>query len=97
MTTLVPVLLAGGVGTRLWPVSREIYPKQLLDLTGDGSLLQQAARRALEAAPAEHVVTVTTEGQYFPVLDQLSDVADALGRHIIAEPRAPPAITREKA
>ncbi len=86
MTTLVPVILAGGVGTRLWPVSREIYPKQLLNLTGDGSLLQQAARRALGCAPAERVVTVTTESQYFPVLDQLGDVADGLGRHIIAEP-----------
>ena len=78
MTTLVPVLLAGGVGSRLWPISREIYPKQLLDLTGEGSLLQQAAGRALALAPAEAVVTVTTESQYFLVLDQLRDVAGAL-------------------
>ncbi len=40
MTTLVPVLLAGGVGSRLWPTSREAYPKQLLSLAGDESLLQ---------------------------------------------------------
>ena len=86
MTTLVPVLLAGGVGSRLWPISREIYPKQLLDLTGEGSLLQQAAGRALALAPAEAVVTVTTESQYFLVLDQLRDVAGALDRHVVAEP-----------
>ncbi|MFQ5784335.1 MAG: mannose-1-phosphate guanylyltransferase/mannose-6-phosphate isomerase [Alphaproteobacteria bacterium] len=86
MATLVPVLLAGGVGSRLWPTSREIYPKQLLDLTGDGSLLQQAARRALAATPAGQVVTVTTEGQYFLVLDQLRDVDEGLCRHVIAEP-----------
>ena len=86
MTTLVPVLLAGGVGSRLWPTSREIYPKQLLDLTGEETLLQQAARRALAVAPPERVVTVTTEAHYFAVLDQLGDVDDGLGRHIIAEP-----------
>jgi mannose-1-phosphate guanylyltransferase/mannose-6-phosphate isomerase len=86
MTTLVPVLLAGGVGTRLWPTSREIYPKQLLDLTGEGSLLELAARRALAVAPAGQIVTVTTEAQYFPVLDQLGDVDAGLADHVIAEP-----------
>ncbi len=86
MATLVPVLLAGGVGSRLWPISREIYPKQLLDLTGGGSLLQQAAERALALAAAEQIITVTTESQYFLVLDQLRDVAEALDRHMVAEP-----------
>ena len=86
MTTLIPVLLAGGAGTRLWPTSREVYPKQLLELAGDESLLQQAARRALTAAPADRVVTITTEVHYFAVLDQLGEVAGELGRHVIAEP-----------
>ena len=86
MTTLVPVLLAGGVGARLWPASREIYPKQLLNLAGDESLLQQAARRAMALSPPEQVMTVTTETHYFAVLDQLGDIAGDLGRHIIAEP-----------
>ena len=86
MTTLVPVLLAGGVGTRLWPTSREAYPKQLLNFTGEESLLQQAARRALTASPADQVVTVTTESHYFAVLDQLGEVSEGLGRHVIAEP-----------
>ena len=65
-----PVLLAGGLGTRLWPLSREIYPKQLMNLSGDGSFLQQAARRAVKIAPAEQVITVTTEALYRPIRDQ---------------------------
>ena len=86
MTTLVSVLLAGGVGTRLWPTSREVYPKQLLNLAGEETLLQQAARRALTASAPWHVMTVTTETHYFAVHDQLGDIAADLGRHIIAEP-----------
>ena len=40
-----PVILAGGSGTRLWPMSREQYPKQLIELLGDESLLQSTAHR----------------------------------------------------
>ena len=40
-----PVLLAGGVGSRLWPVSRELFPKQLVNLTGDDSLIQDTIKR----------------------------------------------------
>ncbi len=45
MTTIQPVILAGGTGSRLWPLSREIYPKQLLCLTGNASLLQTTLLR----------------------------------------------------
>lgn len=86
MAQFIPVILAGGVGSRLWPTSREFYPKQLLNLTGDDSLLQQAARRALVMESPEQVVTVTTESHYFSVLDQLDEVAPGLGQHVIAEP-----------
>jgi mannose-1-phosphate guanylyltransferase/mannose-6-phosphate isomerase len=44
-SVLLPVILSGGSGTRLWPLSRETYPKQLHALTGDASMLQQTARR----------------------------------------------------
>ena len=42
---ITPVILSGGAGTRLWPLSRELYPKQLLPLTGARTLLQQTAQR----------------------------------------------------
>ncbi|WP_416187300.1 sugar phosphate nucleotidyltransferase, partial [Hydrocarboniphaga sp.] len=43
--TIVPVLMAGGSGTRLWPLSREQYPKQFLKLLNERSLLQNTALR----------------------------------------------------
>jgi mannose-1-phosphate guanylyltransferase/mannose-6-phosphate isomerase len=45
MTTILPVILSGGSGTRLWPASRSMYPKQLLPLTGDNTMLQDTALR----------------------------------------------------
>ena len=45
-----PVIIAGGSGTRLWPLSRAMYPKQFLVLQGDHSLFQQAARRLASLA-----------------------------------------------
>ena len=39
--TIVPVILSGGSGTRLWPLSRELYPKQFLPLIGERSMLQE--------------------------------------------------------
>ncbi len=42
---LIPVILSGGAGTRLWPLSRELYPKQLLALLGPRTMLQQTALR----------------------------------------------------
>ena len=50
--TLVPTILAGGSGTRLWPVSRAAFPKHLVELFGEELLLQTTARRALDVAPA---------------------------------------------
>ncbi len=85
-TTIVSALLAGGLGTRLWPLSREIYPKQLMALVGEESLLQEAARRALLVSAPEHVLTVTTEAHFLPVRDQLGDVAPALAGNLLLEP-----------
>ncbi|HEX2584510.1 MAG TPA: sugar phosphate nucleotidyltransferase, partial [Steroidobacteraceae bacterium] len=42
---LIPVVLSGGSGTRLWPLSRELYPKQLLPLVGQGTMLQETLSR----------------------------------------------------
>ena len=45
MTQILPVVLSGGSGTRLWPLSREKYPKQLLPLVGEQSMLQATVAR----------------------------------------------------
>jgi mannose-1-phosphate guanylyltransferase/mannose-6-phosphate isomerase len=45
MIHITPVILCGGSGTRLWPLSRAGFPKQFLSLTGNESLFQQAAQR----------------------------------------------------
>ena len=83
---LVPVLLAGGSGTRLWPVSRVAFPKHLVELVGEESLLQATARRVLRAAPAEHVVTIAAAGQAVLVRRQLAEIDGALLRHLLLEP-----------
>lgn len=83
---LVPVLLAGGSGTRLWPVSRAAFPKHLVELVGSESLLQTTARRVLRAAPAERVVTVAAAGQAVLVRRQLAEIDGALLRHLLLEP-----------
>jgi mannose-1-phosphate guanylyltransferase/mannose-6-phosphate isomerase len=88
--TIVPVILCGGSGTRLWPASREHHPKQFLKLIGDFSLLQETARRALRitGVAASNLVTVTLDRLKNEVCEQMRSVhADASG-HIICEPHA---------
>ena len=68
-----PVILSGGSGTRLWPLSREKYPKQLLALVGDESLLQATVRRVqyLEQAQVAAPMVVCSEEYRFVVAEQL--------------------------
>src|SRR5437660_6760623 len=65
-----PVILCGGSGTRLWPLSRELYPKQLLTLTGTHTMLQETLLR-LEGLPASPPVVVCNEAHRFLVAEQL--------------------------
>ncbi len=67
---LIPVILSGGAGTRLWPLSRELYPKQLLALTGERTMIQQTAMR-LEGLGAGAPVVVCNEAHRFLVAEQL--------------------------
>jgi mannose-1-phosphate guanylyltransferase/mannose-6-phosphate isomerase len=67
---LIPVILSGGAGTRLWPLSRELYPKQLLALTGERTMIQQTALR-LEGLAAGAPVVVCNEAHRFLVAEQL--------------------------
>ncbi len=73
---LVPVILCGGSGTRLWPLSRALYPKQLLALVGSRSLLQDTlARLGLLAGPVQAPVVVCNEAHRFLVAGQLREMA----------------------
>ena len=67
---LVPVVLSGGSGTRLWPVSREKHPKQLQPLLGDESLLQSTLRR-LEGLPLGAPIIVSNQEYRFITAEQL--------------------------
>jgi mannose-1-phosphate guanylyltransferase/mannose-6-phosphate isomerase len=67
---LVPVILSGGAGTRLWPVSRSAYPKPFMRM-GDGeSLLKKTLDRALRIADGGQVLTVTARDYYFLTRDE---------------------------
>src|SRR3989440_10570041 len=68
-----PVILSGGAGPRLWPLSRELYPKQLLALTGAHTLLQQTVLR-LEGLGAAAPVIVCNEAHRFLVAEQLREL-----------------------
>ncbi|MDN5863407.1 MAG: mannose-1-phosphate guanylyltransferase/mannose-6-phosphate isomerase, partial [Salinisphaera sp.] len=66
---LVPVVLAGGSGTRLWPASRAARPKQFLPLVGQGSLLEQTLRRAAAVAPDGRPLIVGQERHRFLIAE----------------------------
>lgn len=80
------VILAGGSGTRLWPLSRALFPKQLLALNGELTLLQQTVARALELLPPERIHIITNEEHIFEVRSQVKELAEQLDTQVVAEP-----------
>ena len=81
---LLPVILAGGAGTRLWPRSRELYPKQFLRLVGSDTLLQQTLSR-LGGLDHEPPIIVCNDEHRFIVAEQCRDGAFGIGA-IVLEP-----------
>jgi mannose-1-phosphate guanylyltransferase/mannose-6-phosphate isomerase len=71
---LVPVILSGGSGTRLWPLSRELLPKQLLALTGERTMLQETAARFAGLSAATGPIVVCNEAHRFLVAEQLREM-----------------------
>ncbi|MDB5773390.1 MAG: mannose-phosphate guanylyltransferase/mannose-6-phosphate isomerase [Burkholderia sp.] len=82
---VVPVVLCGGSGTRLWPLSREAYPKQFLRLLGDDSLLQQTMRRLNAIEGAGPPLLVCNESSRFIAAEQLRAIGIEDAR-ILLEP-----------
>src|ERR1700728_3250127 len=71
MSKVIPVILSGGAGTRLWPLSREMYPKQLLALTGKQTMLQDTATRLAGISGARPPIVVCNEAHRFTVAEQI--------------------------
>ena len=80
------IIMAGGSGTRLWPLSRQHYPKQFLKLNGGYSLLQQSVLRALKILPPEDIVVVTNKDYKFHVKADLDAITQGASKNIILEP-----------
>jgi len=85
---IIPVILCGGSGSRLWPVSRQQLPKQFLPLVSERTLLQDTALRAQEATggagPASPPLVICNEAHRFLVKDQLDEIG--VSARIVLEP-----------
>jgi mannose-1-phosphate guanylyltransferase/mannose-6-phosphate isomerase len=77
MSELIPVLLSGGSGTRLWPLSRETHPKQFQPLVGEHSLLQATWKRIADLPESGAPIVVANEDHRFMVAEQLRQVGIA--------------------
>lgn len=82
MHTIQPVILSGGSGTRLWPMSRQSLPKQLLPLTGEKSLLQQTALRVSNLLPP---IIIANEEHRFVVAQQMQEIGVS-PKQLVLEP-----------
>ncbi|WP_345813076.1 mannose-1-phosphate guanylyltransferase/mannose-6-phosphate isomerase [Paraburkholderia sp. PREW-6R] len=72
--SLIPIILCGGAGSRLWPVSRELHPKPFIRLADGESLLQKAFLRAVTLPGVEQVLTVTNRELFFKTEDEFREV-----------------------
>jgi len=87
MAKVFPVILSGGSGTRLWPLSRSMRPKQFINLVGEGSLFQQTLERLKKVDNTQDPVVVCNEEHRFMVAEQMLEM-DVKHNAIILEPAA---------
>src|SRR6201991_966798 len=71
---MIPLIMCGGAGTRLWPASREVHPKQFLPLFGPRSMFQDTLSRVSDAALFERPIVITNTAYRFMVLEQLAEI-----------------------
>jgi len=81
---IVPLVMSGGAGTRLWPASREVRPKQFLPLFGTRSTFQDTMLRVSDAALFERPIVITNAAYRFMVLEQLNEIG--IEADILLEP-----------
>lgn len=81
-----PILLAGGSGTRLWPVSRELYPKQLVKFIGEDSLVQATIKRLAPVLDFDNVRIVCGSEHYHEIARHICDIGIDAEDKIIKEP-----------
>ncbi len=82
---IIPVILSGGAGTRLWPLSRELYPKQLLPLVGERTMLQETVLRLEGLTELGSPLVVCNDAHRFMVAEQMRQVGQA-AETVILEP-----------
>lgn len=89
-TTIIPVILSGGSGSRLWPLTRNNQPKQFLKLFNEYSLLQNTLDRVLTCtdATADQVITITNDAFLRQTHEQYNDFEPSAVKHLIGEPEA---------
>src|ERR1700761_712945 len=71
---IIPLIMCGGAGTRLWPASREVRPKQFLPLFGPRSTFQDTILRVSDAKLFERPIIITNTAYRFMVLEQLAEI-----------------------
>lgn len=92
---IIPVVLSGGAGTRLWPLSRELFPKQLFPLTGEKTMLQETLTRLQGLTDLGNPLVVCNDSHRFMVAEQLCQI-NAAPSAIVLEPvgrNTAPAVT----
>ncbi|NMM36135.1 MAG: mannose-1-phosphate guanylyltransferase/mannose-6-phosphate isomerase [Glaciimonas sp.] len=83
---LFPVILSGGAGSRLWPVSRELHPKPFMTLADGESLLQKTFLRAAALPDVEQILTVTNSDLFYKTEEQYSKLHSSLHTSFLLEP-----------
>ena len=85
LSSIIPVILSGGSGSRLWPLSRKLYPKQFISLKGDKSLFQSTLERVKDLDGVDNVITICNNEHRFMAAEQtrLSNIENS---DIILEP-----------
>lgn len=81
-----PVLLAGGSGTRLWPLSRELYPKQLVKFIGDDSLVQSTIKRLTPVLESENIRIVCGKEHFHEIARHMTEIKVSPQGKLIGEP-----------